>query len=118
MCTANASCARAVAAKCVEYHQTADLLGRMLQDFLLTDFNVDFHDEASLGRLQGGCTLHAIFGANKKALLPTKVTQASPPCMCTYKQYCYMCSTACCLNRWQLQAAAGPCIVLASAGAY
>ena len=46
----------------------------MLQDFLLTDFNTDFHDDASIGRLQGGCTLHAIFGASKKGLQPTKVT--------------------------------------------
>lgn len=44
-----------------------------MQEFVLTDFNTDFLDDASLGRLQGGATLHALFVTNKKGLQPTKV---------------------------------------------
>lgn len=72
------TCAEVAAnASCEAYHQNSRRTS-LLQDFLLTDFNTDFHDDASLGRIQAGCTLHAMFGANKRCLLPTKVTHASP----------------------------------------
>lgn len=50
----------------------------LVQDFVLTDFNVDFRDDASLKRLQGGWTLHALFAKNKVALQPTKVMLLLP----------------------------------------
>ena len=46
----------------------------MLQDFVLTDFNIDFGDDDSIKSLQTGSTLHALFAKDKHGLLPTKVS--------------------------------------------
>ena len=62
-----------------------------MQDFVLTDFNIDFRNDASLRRLQGGWTLHALFAKNKVALQPTKVTSLLTHCLqgCSQYQFAY-----------------------------
>lgn len=64
---------------------TRHICNLTLQEFVLTDFNIDFLDDASLGRLQGGATLHALFVTGKKGLQPTKVTH--PPSDLTTPMY-------------------------------
>ena len=43
-----------------------------MQDFVLTDFNIDFRDDEAVRGLQAGTTLHALFAKDKNGLLPTK----------------------------------------------
>lgn len=64
---------------------TRHICNLALQEFVLTDFNIDFLDDASLGRLQGGATLHALFVTSKHGLQPTKVTH--PPLLLTAPMY-------------------------------
>jgi len=40
---------------------------------VLTDFNIDFHDDEALDGLQDNCTVHALFAKDKRGLQPTKV---------------------------------------------
>lgn len=53
-----------------------------VQDFLLTDFNLDIRQDASVRSLQADTTVHALFSKDKQSLLPTKVCSwVAQPCI-------------------------------------